>query len=256
MLARLLNVRFFSLAAAVLTGALAVAASVASATPPSGMLLGVYAFENWQGLRVTGTIPGYSAHGRLFPNDVLLRATTDGVNVYCIKTMGEIEFAKDQIGPYTPAAIEFFRPGVGEMYAWVEFQPVGGGVMAYSHEGVAIMAQPKMKAMFMLESEKPGAKALFGGGGIKVPVPGPKPLPKPDFGVKLPKPPVVDPFPTPDFDIKLPKPPIVDPFPKPGPVIKVPPKFDPPKPKPQIDLPKLPLKNAGVKLDPGKLFKN
>ena len=42
-------------------------------TPSSGMLLGVYALENWRGLRITDTIPGYSAHGRLFPNDVLIQ---------------------------------------------------------------------------------------------------------------------------------------------------------------------------------------
>ena len=50
-------------------------AGVAQAAPSSGMLLGVYAFSNWQGLRITGTIPGYSAHGKLYKNDVLLRAS-------------------------------------------------------------------------------------------------------------------------------------------------------------------------------------
>jgi hypothetical protein len=220
------------------------------------MLLGVYAFENWQGLRVTDTIPGYSAHGRLFANDVLLQATTDGVNVYCIKTMDEIEWAKDQIGPNTPAAIEFYRPGVGLTYAWVEFQPIGGGVMAYSQEGVAIMAQPQLKAKFFLESEKPGAKLLFEGG--KIGFPGPKPMPNPmPKPMPFPKaPPVVKPFPMPkpDLDIKFPKPQVdPKPFPKPGPVIKLPPKFDPPQPKPGPVI-KLPIKNA--KLNPGDLFKN
>ena len=79
--------------------------SVAKAqTPASGMLLGVYVFENQYGLRLTGTIPGYSAEGRLFPGDVLLQATTDGQTMYSIRTRQEIEWAKDQIGPFTPAA--------------------------------------------------------------------------------------------------------------------------------------------------------
>lgn len=253
MLARTTFLRFSFFTAAIL--AASAVGSIANAGNPSGMLLGVYAFENWQGLRVTDTIPGYSAHGRLFANDVLLQATTDGVNIYCIKTMDEIEWAKDQIGPNTPAAIEFFRPGVGTMYAWVEFQPIGGGVMAYSQGGVAMMVQPKMKAKFFLESEKPGAKLLFEGG--KIGLPGPKPGPKP---MPFPKaPPVVKPFPMPkpDLDIKFPKPPVdPKPMPKPGPVIKVPPKFDPPKPGPGIDLPKFPIKNGNVKINPGDLFKN
>jgi hypothetical protein len=252
MLARLTLLRFSFVTAALL--AASAVGSVANANNPSGMLLGVYAFENWQGLRVTGTIPGYSAHGRLFPNDVLLQATTDGVDVYCIKTMDEIECAKDQIGPNMPAAIEFFRPGVGLMYAWVEFQPIGGGVMAYSQEGIAMMAQPKFKAKFFLESEKPGAKLMFQGG--KIGLPGPKPMPKP-MPLPQPNPPVVKPFPfpKPDFDIKFPKPQVdPKPMPKPGPVIKFPkPQVDP-KPGPGIDLPKFPIKNA--KINPGDLFKN
>lgn len=239
MLARLTFLRFSFFTAALLAASAVASAvaSVANAGNPSGMLLGVYAFENWQGLRVTDTIPGYSAHGRLFANDVLLQATTDGVDVYCIKTMDEIEWAKDQIGPSTPAAIEFYRPGVGLTYAWVEFQPIGGGVMAYSQEGVAIMAQPQLKAKFFLESEKPGAKLLFQGGKVGLPKPMPNPMPKP---MPFPKaPPVVKPFPMPkpDLDIKFPKPQVdPKPFPKPGPVIK------------------LPINNA--KLNPGDLFKN
>jgi hypothetical protein len=168
--------------------------------------------------------------------------------------MDEIEWAKDQIGPNMPAAIEFFRPGVGLMYAWVEFQPIGGGVMAYSQEGIAMMAQPKFKAKFFLESEKPGAKLMFQGG--KIGLPGPKPMPKP-MPLPQPNPPVVKPFPfpKPDLDIKFPKPQVdPKPMPKPGPVIKFPkPQVDP-KPGPGIDLPKFPIKNA--KINPGDLFKN
>ena len=140
-----------------LTLAFTTAAGVAQAAPASGMLLGVYAFENFRGLRITDTIPGYSAEGRLFADDVLLQATTDGVDVYSIRTMPAFEFAKDRIGPNTPAAIEVFRPGVGRIYFWVEFTPVGGGVRAYG-------AAPQMKAQFKTEAERPGARALFNGG--------------------------------------------------------------------------------------------
>jgi hypothetical protein len=184
---------------AVLIGAILLGGSLptAEANPPSGLLLGIYAYENWQGLRVTSTMPGYSADGRLFGGDVLLRATTDGFNIYNIGTHWGMENAKDQIGPYTPAAIEFWRPGVGLQYAWVEFMPIGGGVQAFNKK--------QMKAEFKLESEKPGAKALFlkgklggiglgnggknGNGGVvlkpfpfpkqPMPLPFPKPFPMP-----------------------------------------------------------------------------
>ena len=148
-----------------LTSALAIAltsaaiTSTAQAAPSSGMLLGVYCFETWQGLRLTGTIPGYSADGRLYRHDVLRRATTDGFNIYPTRTLWQIEDAKDAIGPYQPAALEIFRPGVGLIYLWVEFQPVGG--VAAKSSGA-----PQMKARIMTESEKPGAAALFRGGPV------------------------------------------------------------------------------------------
>lgn len=136
----------------VLTAALMLAAGgAAQAQNPSGMLLGIRAFPNWMGLRVTSTIPGYSAHGVLFRNDVLLRATTDGVTILPVRDHDEIEFAKDQIGPGVPAALEIFRPGVGKTYLWVEFQPIDGAVRHY-------------KADFATEEERPGARALFQGG--------------------------------------------------------------------------------------------
>jgi hypothetical protein len=150
--------------------AIASAATAAQAAPASGMLLGVYAFENFRGLRITGTIPGYSAEGRLFAGDVLLQATTDGSAIYSIRTMREFEWAKDQIGPSTPAALEVWRPGVGKIYFWVEFLPVGGAaaVRAYAYESEAGDAPPapvQMKAQFKTEAERPGARALFNGGG-------------------------------------------------------------------------------------------
>ena len=153
----------------------------AQSPPASGMLLGVYVFENQTGLRVTGTIPGYSAEGRLFANDVLMQATPDGVNIYSIRTRQEIEWAKDQIGPYTPAAIEVWRPGVGTIYFWVEFHPVGVGPTAAV---VASGAPRQMKAQFKTEAEKPGARALFQrGGGLPTPPQGQTPrLPRPSPG--------------------------------------------------------------------------
>lgn len=135
-------------------------ASVAKAEPSSGLLLGVYAYENWRGLAVTGTIPGYAAHGRLYRQDVLTRVS-DGSNIYSVGTSLDIEYAKDQIGPNRTASLEVYRPGFGYIYLWVEFQPVNGGVHAYSTDGVA--AKPQMKAMMKTERERPGAKAFFNG---------------------------------------------------------------------------------------------
>lgn len=188
-----------SLFAAVAAAALvAFTAPLAMAqTPPSGMLLGVYVFENQYGLRVTGTIPGYSAEGRLFPGDVLMQATTDGQTMYSIRTRQEIEWAKDQIGPFTPAAIEVWRPNQGLLYFWVTFQPVE---MSPAAAALARSGVPRpMKAQFQTEREKPGAKALFQsrtGIGIpqhnppqtqqpRLPTP-PQGSPNPGTGIKLP----------------------------------------------------------------------
>ena len=127
----------------------------------SGMLLGIYAFQTPQGLTVTGTVPGYSAHGRLLTGDILLRATTCDLPTYNISTHHGMEYAKTMIGVNREAAIEFFRPGVGNMYAWVTFLPVN----AQPHlqlQGTAAIAQPtQFQAVFQMESEKPGAQALF-----------------------------------------------------------------------------------------------
>ena len=154
-------------------------AGLAQAAPSSGMLLGVYAFPNYQGLRVTGTIHGYSADGRLFPGDVLKRVTADGINIYPTYSHGQIEHAKDMIGPNQFASLEIFRPGVGITYLWVQFQPVGGAV-AYSVNG---QPQPKQyKAQILTEQEKPGAALLFKKQGQFKPQPkpfDPQPQPQP-----------------------------------------------------------------------------
>lgn len=164
-----------AIAAAALVTALSVA-SIAQAAPSSGMLLGIYAFPNYQGLRVTGTIHGYSADGRLFPGDVLKRVTADGFNVYPTRNIWQIEHAKDMIGPNQMASLEIFRPGVGITYLWVEFQPVGGAV-AYSVNG---QPQPKQyKAKIFTEKEKPGAALLFKKKQPLNPQPNPQPSPKP-----------------------------------------------------------------------------
>lgn len=151
-------------------------ASFAQAAPSSGMLLGVYAFPNYQGLRVTGTMHGYSADGRLFPGDVLKRVTADGFNIYPTRNIWQIEHAKDMIGPNQMASLEIFRPGVGIMHLWVEFQPVGGAV-AYSVNG---QPQPQQyKARILTEKEKPGAAKLFNKNQQLNPQPSPQPKPQP-----------------------------------------------------------------------------
>lgn len=147
----------------------------------SRLLLGVYAIQGNGGMRVTGTIPGYSAEGRLFPGDVLMRATMDGFRIYHLRSHVEMENAKSAIGPFRQAALELWRPGVGLMYAWVEFTPVGG-IMPYSAPAAA-----PYQAQFRMESERPGARRLFqqpgtGGwpqGGTFHPLPQPRTLPMP-----------------------------------------------------------------------------
>lgn len=132
---------------------------------PSGMLLGVYAFENFRGLRVTGTIPGYSAQGRLFPRDTLLQVS-DGTSVYSARSRFEFEVAKDRIGPNRWAALEVWRPNAGLIYFWVQFTPIGGSPAMMSN-GTA--AAPRMKAEIRTEAERPAgrqsARSLFQPGG-------------------------------------------------------------------------------------------
>lgn len=145
------------------TSLLAIAVVLSSVTasfaaPPSGMLLGIYAFPNFRGLRVLDTMPEYSAHGKLFRGDVVTRVTADGVNVYRTRSFQQFEFAKDQIGPNTPAALEVLRPGRGYIYLWVEFIPVGGQAAAAT-----------VRARVMTEKEKPGASKLFNRSSNKLP---------------------------------------------------------------------------------------
>ncbi|MEZ6031934.1 MAG: hypothetical protein R3C17_02500 [Planctomycetaceae bacterium] len=121
----------------------------------SGMLLGIYAHACGHGLQVTSTIPGYTAEGRLFEGDILKRATVDGEIIYNLRSLYELESAKMAIGPDREAAIEFYRPGEGMLYAWVQFTPLYGPA-AVSTSGVK-----QYKAQFKLESEKPGARQMF-----------------------------------------------------------------------------------------------
>lgn len=128
----------------------------------SGLLLGVYANASYDGMRVTGTIPGYSAVGRLFPGDVLVRATTDGFNIYELRSHWAMENAKSAIGPHRPAAIEIYRPGQGYLYAWVEFSPISAPAAVYStRSGAPAAPAAKGKAIFKMESEKGGARQMF-----------------------------------------------------------------------------------------------
>ncbi|MCA9029365.1 MAG: hypothetical protein KDA66_01075 [Planctomycetaceae bacterium] len=142
----------------------------------SGLLVGVYASPGSGGMRVSDTIPGYSAEGRLFPGDVLLRTTVDGFDVYRLRSHYEMENAKIAIGPNREAAMEIWRPGVGLIYAWVEFTPIASPTGTYG-------AQVPCKAQFRMESEKPGARRMFdrgntGGGRPPVIDRAPRPMPR------------------------------------------------------------------------------
>lgn len=150
-----------TLAIAILTSATSMAQDFS--TVRSGLLLGVYANASHDGMRVTGTIPGYSAVGRLFPGDVLVRATTDGVTVHELRSHYSMENAKSAIGPNRPAAIEIFRPGQGYLYAWVEFSPLSAPTAVYSKQPGqrSAPAASGNKAIFKMETEKRGARQLF-----------------------------------------------------------------------------------------------
>jgi hypothetical protein len=130
----------------------------------SGMLLGIYTTPAQGGMQVVGLIPGYSAEGRLFRGDVLLRVAVSEHEVYRVRSLYELENAKTAIGPHREAAVELWRPQVGLIYAWVEFTPIYGPAAA---AGVPTAAAPaasaarSYSAQFRLESEKPGARAMF-----------------------------------------------------------------------------------------------
>ena len=160
--------------ATLLTFAVLAPVSIASADPyrnvTSGMLLGIYAHANGHGLKVTSTIPGYSAQDRLFPGDVLLQTTMDGYTVYKLRSLREMEHAKMAIGPNREAAIEFYRPGHGLMYGWVEFTPLYGPAAAATATN-ARSGQKQYQAQFKLESEKPGARQMFSRGQNKTGAP-------------------------------------------------------------------------------------
>src|SRR5690606_16365454 len=96
----------------------------------SGMLLGIYTTPAQGGMRVSGLIPGYSAEGRLYPGDVLLRVAVDESQVYRVRSLYEMENAKMMIGPNREAALEIWRPSQGLVYAWVEFTPIYGPAIA------------------------------------------------------------------------------------------------------------------------------
>jgi hypothetical protein len=118
----------------------------------SGLLLGIYASPEQGGMKVQQVIPGYSAQGRLFPGDVLMRATIDGAMIYSLRSLYEMENAKTAIGANQQAAVEIYRPGSGYLYAWVEFTPITSPTAAYSTQS---------KAMFRMESEQTGARDMF-----------------------------------------------------------------------------------------------
>lgn len=165
----------------------------------SGLLLGVYASPAHGGMRVNNTIPGYSAEGRLFPGDVLLRATIDGWTMFNLRSHYEMENAKMAIGAGREAAVEIWRPGQGMIYAWVEFTPIYSSPAMIRSMAPGAPSQPQMqnkaRASFRMESEKPGARQMFlkkptspqGPGSLRpAPLPRPgslKPTPMPKFPV-------------------------------------------------------------------------
>lgn len=155
--------------AALLTALLHVAAGTSVAQPfhdpfvdhaPGGTMLGIYAVETLHGLRIMDTVDGCSADGRLLPNDILLRATADNLPIFSINTHDRMEYAKAMIGANRIAAIEFFRPGVGNMYAWMTFELKCSTPHA-TLLGISASAGTTFEAEFIMESEKPGAQALF-----------------------------------------------------------------------------------------------
>jgi len=119
----------------------------------SGLMLGTYATPRNGGMEITGIIPGYSSEGRLFPGDVLLRVTTDGKTMYRLQSTAEMETAKTAIGSNRPVAFEVRRPGVGLIYVWIEFTPVGTPAAAN---------RTQAKPMFQVEPEKTAARETTG----------------------------------------------------------------------------------------------
>lgn len=156
-----MNKLALTFAIAILTSATTMAQDFSNVR--SGLLLGVYANASYDGMRVTGTIPGYSAVGRLFAGDVLVRATTDGVTVHELRSHFAMENAKSAIGPNRPAAIEIYRPGQGYLYAWVEFSPLSAPTAVYSTQSgrKSAPAATGNRAIFKMETEKSGARQLF-----------------------------------------------------------------------------------------------
>ncbi len=124
--------------------------TAAVAQTPSGLMLGIYAQSSVSGLRVNGTIPGYTAEGRLQRGDRLQRVTADGISIYPTRSIGQMEIAKDRIGPNRLAEIEVFRPGVGLMSVWVEFVPLGVPTATATHQ-----------ARIYTQQERPNARSFF-----------------------------------------------------------------------------------------------
>lgn len=121
----------------------------------SGLLLGVYCQPCSNGMKVNSTIPGYTAEGRLFPGDILKRATIDGYNIYNLRSHYEMERTKTTIGANREAAMEIYRPGQGMIYVWVQFTPL------YGPAATSATGQKQYGAQFKTEREKPGARAMF-----------------------------------------------------------------------------------------------
>jgi len=161
--------RFATILLSAVVGLSAETAASAQRYPSSGTLLGVYAFPTSSGMRVSGTLPGYSAHGRLRSGDVLRRVGTMTGDVYSVYTFSELERAKTLIGPNVWASLEVWRPQTGLIYFWVEFRPIRTG-----------LGTTRTQVRMLTEREKPGAAAVFDKTKKKVwPQPQPSPFPLP-----------------------------------------------------------------------------
>lgn len=135
-----------------LTAVLAVTAAAPALAQQtrSGLLLGIYAQSQNGGLAVHGFIPGYSAETVLRQNDVLMRATADGLTILPTRTLFEMENVKEFFGPGRDVALEVYRPGVGYEYCWVTFTSTAGPALT-----------TRSAATFKSGAAKPGARGLF-----------------------------------------------------------------------------------------------
>jgi hypothetical protein len=112
------------------------------------------------GLRVNYTLPGYSAHGLLFPGDVL-HGGWDGFTYFPLLTTADIEAFKSRVGIGRWGALHVYRPGAGAFYVWVTFTSVNGGFLADFRPGKtdpAVNAKAKGNPKATKQRQEKGAR--------------------------------------------------------------------------------------------------